>query len=76
MSRCIVWIYKAIIYPVFPNTCKFTPSCSEYMLQAIALHGGFRGAMLGVRRFFKCHPFTKGGIDPVPHSLKETLPCG
>jgi hypothetical protein len=46
--------------------CKFLPTCSEYATQAIALHGPVRGVYLASRRLLRCHPFTPGGLDPVP----------
>lgn len=48
------------------NTCKFVPSCSSYAIEAIRLHGAFKGSMLAVWRILRCNPFSEGGIDPVP----------
>ncbi|MEK7140951.1 MAG: membrane protein insertion efficiency factor YidD [Patescibacteria group bacterium] len=48
------------------STCRFTPTCSEYMYQAIAGYGIIHGLSLGIRRILRCHPWSKGGEDPVP----------
>ena len=57
--------YQLIISPILPPSCRFTPTCSEYMLQAIQKYGALRGTYLGVRRLLRCHPFHEGGYDPV-----------
>ena len=46
--------------------CKFLPTCSEYAAEAIAIHGAWKGSVLALRRLGRCHPFGKGGVDPVP----------
>lgn len=48
------------------NHCPFTPTCSQYALEALEKYGPFKGSYLAVRRILRCHPFTKGGYDPVP----------
>jgi len=58
--------YKLKISPVLPPACRFTPTCSEYMLEAIEKYGFLKGTYLGTRRLLRCHPFHKGGYDPVP----------
>ena len=57
--------YKQWISPMLPAACRFHPTCSEYMLQAIQQHGAVRGVSLGLRRLVKCNPFHAGGFDPV-----------
>lgn len=58
--------YQLFISPVLPSACRFHPTCSEYMRQAIIAHGPFRGVALGLMRLGKCHPWHDGGVDPVP----------
>ncbi len=62
----LVRAYQILISPLLGPVCRFSPSCSEYMIQALRTHGLFRGAWLGVRRISRCHPFNPGGYDPVP----------
>jgi uncharacterized protein len=57
--------YKAFISPLLPSRCRFRPTCSEYMMDAIAKHGAIRGLWLGLKRLSRCHPFHQGGYDPV-----------
>lgn len=58
--------YKRWLSPVFGNSCRFTPTCSEYSAQAVAEHGWIRGGALAVRRLLRCHPLGAAGFDPVP----------
>ena len=58
--------------PIFGGACKFYPSCSNYAYEAVARHGARRGALLALKRLLRCHPFTKGGFDPVPDTIYET----
>jgi uncharacterized protein len=57
--------YKRWISPMLPSACRFTPTCSEYMREAVAKHGTARGIWLGLKRIGRCHPFHEGGYDPV-----------
>lgn len=57
--------YKRWISPCLPSACRFYPTCSEYMMEAIERHGVARGLGLGARRLLRCHPFCEGGFDPV-----------
>jgi uncharacterized protein len=72
----LVRFYILFLSPFFGGACKFYPSCSNYAFEAIQAHGARRGFVLAVRRLFRCHPFTKGGFDPVPdpeHAASPTL---
>ena len=69
MSRSLISVlrlYKHWISPFLPSACRFHPTCSEYMREAIEKHGAWKGIGLGLRRLVKCHPFHTGGLDPVP----------
>ena len=59
------WI-SPVIHALSPTGCKFEPSCSHYASEAIALHGASRGGWLAFNRLLRCHPFSRGGFDPVP----------
>jgi len=58
--------YKRLISPLLPSACRFYPTCSDYMRQAIETHGPAQGIWLGVKRLGRCHPFHAGGFDAVP----------
>jgi putative membrane protein insertion efficiency factor len=61
----LIKIYQNTLGFVFPQACRFYPSCSEYSIQAFEKHGFFKGGWLSVRRLLRCHPFNPGGYDPV-----------
>jgi uncharacterized protein len=61
----LLGFYKALISPFLPPACRFTPTCSEYAMEAIGKYGAFRGTWLGFKRILRCQPFCKGGHDPV-----------
>jgi len=63
----ILFLYKKLVSPVLPPTCRFYPSCSDYAAGAIRGHGVFKGLYLAALRLLKCHPYHPGGYDPVPH---------
>jgi hypothetical protein len=69
----IVRIYQLAMSPFLPaNSCRFYPTCSQYMIDAIRKHGSIKGLFLGIRRIAKCHPYHDGGYDPVPDEFSFT----
>jgi putative membrane protein insertion efficiency factor len=62
----LIQLYKTIISPFFPSTCRFYPSCSSYSIEALKKFGFIKGFFLSIKRILKCHPFHPGGYDPVP----------
>lgn len=61
----LLHLYKRAISPWLPSACRFYPTCSEYMMQAVERYGALRGVWMGVKRLLRCHPLAQGGIDPV-----------
>jgi len=69
MKTVLLWIlksYQQFISPLLPGVCRFEPTCSTYMHEAIRKRGLAKGLWLGIRRLLRCHPFCVGGFDPVP----------
>jgi hypothetical protein len=62
----VIRAYRYLLSPWWGNQCRFDPTCSEYAMQAIQEHGPLRGSWLALRRLTKCHPWHRGGFDPVP----------
>lgn len=62
----LVNIYRYLISPIIGPRCRFYPTCSTYMIEAIQLHGPIKGTWLGLKRLGRCHPYNEGGYDPVP----------
>jgi hypothetical protein len=62
----LITVYQKLLSPLFPSTCRFYPSCSEYAKQAIQKHGITKGGWLALKRISRCHPANPGGLDPVP----------
>lgn len=61
-----IYFYRNCISPLLPPTCRYTPSCSQYAIEAIKKHGPFKGLWLTVKRICRCHPWGGSGYDPVP----------
>ena len=61
----LIQIYRRFLSPMLPPTCRFEPSCSLYTVQAIEKYGASKGLFMGIRRVLRCHPFARGGFDPV-----------
>lgn len=59
-----VWVYRVTLGPLMGGQCRFHPSCSQYMIDAVNKHGAVRGGWRGAKRICRCHPFSQGGIDP------------
>lgn len=66
----LIKLYQKYISPSLKPRCRFYPTCSAYALEAFQTYGFFKGTYLSVRRILKCHPFHKGGFDPVPSPKK------
>ncbi|WP_459830365.1 membrane protein insertion efficiency factor YidD [Hydrogenophilus islandicus] len=69
MARVVIVLvrgYQLLISPWLGQNCRFTPTCSEYLIEAVRRHGVVRGLWLGARRIGRCHPWHPGGHDPVP----------
>ena len=67
--KILLWLIKAyrrFISPLFPPSCRFQPTCSQYALEAISVYGTFKGSWLAIKRILRCHPFHPGGYDPIP----------
>ncbi len=58
--------YQITLSPFFGTQCRFHPTCSAYAIEAIEIHGAWRGSWLAVKRILNCHPWHAGGVDPVP----------
>ncbi len=62
----LVRVYQWCISPFLPRSCRYWPTCSNYAVEAIAVHGVFRGGIMAAKRIGRCNPWSAGGIDPVP----------
>ena len=66
----IIKVYKFLISPLFGNTCRFLPTCSEYSIDALKTHGFFKGLILSLKRILSCNPWGSSGFDPVKKESK------
>ncbi|KDE40998.1 Protein YidD [Nitrincola lacisaponensis] len=71
----LVKFYQYFISPMLPPSCRYEPTCSAYMIEAIQVHGPLKGLYLGIRRVLRCHPLREGGYDPVPPKCGCSVPC-
>ncbi|MGX7108950.1 membrane protein insertion efficiency factor YidD [Facklamia miroungae] len=62
----LIKFYQRTISPLTPPSCRYSPTCSNYTIQAIERFGALKGLLMGISRILRCHPFCKGGFDPVP----------
>jgi putative membrane protein insertion efficiency factor len=62
----LIKIYQLFISPLFPSSCRYTPTCSHYTAEALKKYGLFKGGWLGIKRILRCHPWGGSGYDPVP----------
>ena len=70
LIRC----YQKFLSPLLGNNCRFVPSCSQYAIEAITIHGAVKGTVLAVWRILRCNPFSSGGYDPVPERKSKRSP--
>jgi putative membrane protein insertion efficiency factor len=61
-----LWLYRGLISPLLPTSCRYYPTCSAYSHEAIERYGARIGLLMTVRRLARCHPWAQGGFDPVP----------
>jgi len=62
----LIRVYQIMVSPLFPPSCRFTPTCSAYAITSVERYGVFRGGWMALRRIGRCHPWNPGGFDPVP----------
>ncbi|UOY94382.1 membrane protein insertion efficiency factor YidD [Ectobacillus sp. JY-23] len=68
----LIIFYQRFLSPLKPPSCRFHPTCSHYGLEALRVHGAWKGTYLTVMRILKCHPFHPGGFDPVPEKKNQS----
>ncbi len=78
VSKALAWpliqllrFYRLVISPWLGSNCRFDPTCSSYAIEALQVHGIFKGTWLAVRRIGRCHPWGGSGYDPVPKNKKD-----
>ena len=71
----LIGLYQYLLSPWLGNACRYWPTCSEYAREAIEIHGAWRGAVLAVKRMGRCHPYGRGGVDPVPPRIAARCDC-
>lgn len=67
----LVRIYQRYVSPFTPASCRYSPTCSQYTLEALQIHGPFKGSWLAIKRIVSCNPWGGSGYDPVPDKLRE-----
>lgn len=78
LSRLLIWLvwqYQKFISPLLGSNCRYTPTCSQYLIEAIRIHGPLRGTWMGFCRVLRCNPFGGYGYDPVPQKGEKRRRC-
>lgn len=73
LMKMPVRFYQLCISPMFPAACRYTPTCSQYALEALTVHGPLKGSWLAIKRIMRCHPWGGSGFDPVPPKTKDNM---
>lgn len=76
MRRLLIFVvraYQVVLSPLLPPSCRYTPSCSHYAIEALQKHGALRGSWLAAKRVARCNPFGSSGFDPVPEPASALL---
>lgn len=78
IKRALVWLlslpvrlYRLVLSPILPASCRYHPTCSAYALEALQVHGPFKGLWLAAKRLGRCHPWGGHGLDPVPPAADQ-----
>ncbi|MFO8011416.1 MAG: membrane protein insertion efficiency factor YidD [Dehalococcoidia bacterium] len=66
IALVLIRFYQNVISPITPPSCRYQPTCSQYGYEAFSKYGFFKGGWMTAKRIMRCHPFAKGGVDPVP----------
>ena len=66
----LIKIYRFLISPLFGNSCRYLPTCSEYSIEALKTFGFLKGTLLSLKRILSCHPWARGGVDPVKKEIR------
>jgi putative membrane protein insertion efficiency factor len=69
--QLLLRMYKRLVSPALPHSCRFVPTCSEYAVDAIEEYGALRGSWLALKRLLRCQPFARAGYDPTPQRIRK-----
>jgi putative membrane protein insertion efficiency factor len=69
--QLLLRMYKRLVSPALPHSCRFVPTCSEYAVDAIEEYGALRGSWLALKRLLRCQPFARAGYDPAPQRIRK-----